>query len=277
VSSSTTEFWDVDGVSLNQYAWNITTLGGSRGGLPPLRGDNVQYAYRPGKDFRTKVPDSRVLTLAMWVAGVSPTTDLPAANQRVQWNDNWRALRRLLWTPGRQVDLTRRAQYSTGLEVHTAKAQLAGTMDPSMTGRTRAEFTIDFLLADPYFYGVSSTTSVPVSTPTTVTNAGDDVAGYSNFQLVFHGPLTAPKVTNSTYSPSVWVKAGSGIASGDTLTLDVESYTASRASDSANLIGTVSHSGARQWMLLAPGANTLTLTADGGSGSVDVVFRPPYV
>jgi Phage tail protein len=277
VANSTTEYWEVDGVSLNQYCWNISTLGGGRLALPPLRGDDIQYAYRPGRDWRAKTPDSRVISLAMWVVGIDPDTSLPGADQGTQWNENWRSLRNLFWTPRGQVALTRRVKYESGIQTTTALASLAGSMEPTMTGRTRANFVVDLLLSDPFFYGSSITVNVPRSTPTIVANPGDDVVAYRNFSLTFNGPLTNPKLTNATSDPDVWVKVGAAIASGDSVTLDVGEFTATRTSDSANLVGGVTHSGSRTWLGLIPGDNTLTLTSDSGTGTVDVTFAAPYL
>lgn len=275
--NTTSEYWEINGVSLNQYCWNITTLGGSRMALPPLRGSDLQYAYRPGKDFRPKIPDSRVISLAMWVAGVNPSSSSPGANQSVQWNDNWRALKQLVWNPRDQVTLTRRIQYGTGLVTQTAKAQIAGVMEPSMTGRTRANFVLDLLLSDPFFYGTSNTVSIAAGASGTVNNPGDDIVAYRNFSITFFGPLGNPKLTNSTANPDVWVKVGSTIAGGDSVTLDVGAFTALRTSDGGNLIGGVTHSGSRSWMGLLPGDNTLTLTRDTGAGHVEITYAAPYL
>ncbi len=277
MANTTTEFWEINGVSLNQYCWNITTLGGSRLALPPLRGDDVQYAYRPGRDFRPKLPDSRVVSLAMWVAGVDPETDLPGSNQAVQWNENWRALKQLVWNPREQITLTRRIQFESGVSVQTAKAQVVSTMEPSMTGRTRANFVIDLYLADPFFYGTSSTVSISSGGSTTVNNPGDDVVSSRNFQLTFFGPLSNAKVTNSTIDPDVWVRLGSSVASGDSVVLDVGDFTAIRDSDGANLVGAVTHSGSRAWMGLLPGANTVAVTSVSGAGRVELTYAAPYL
>ncbi len=97
VLTTTDELWYVDDVPLNTYAYNIVTLGGSRFDLPPIRGSNMTYAYRPGQVFRPKVADQRTVTLLMWVAGVDPATaGAPGPHGPQQsWADNWNMLRRL--------------------------------------------------------------------------------------------------------------------------------------------------------------------------------------
>jgi hypothetical protein len=103
MANSTEEFWSVDGVSLHQYGWAVTTVGGSRYDLPPRRGSNMPIAYRPGQVHRNKLPDERVITLVMFMVGADPGTG-PAIgssptvdDERVQWNDNWDFLRRLVY------------------------------------------------------------------------------------------------------------------------------------------------------------------------------------
>lgn len=68
--NSTAEYWDVDGVSLQTYAQNLSSWGGSREGVPPLRGENQKIPFMRGSKYVRKVPDSRVLTLKGWVAGM---------------------------------------------------------------------------------------------------------------------------------------------------------------------------------------------------------------
>src|SRR5207247_2651758 len=108
-----------------------------------------------------------------------------------------------------------------------------------------------------------------------VDNPGHDIAAHANLEIDLIGPLTDPRLTNATANPSVWVQYTGSIGSGQTLTLDVGGYTAALG-DGTNLIGGISHSGARHWMGLLPGTNSLTLSGSGG-GSAVLRFRPPYV
>lgn len=281
VINSTEAYWDVDNESLNTYARNISTIGGSRYDLPPLRGSNSQFAYRPGAAFRPKVADSRVVTLMMWVAGVDPESGEPdTTDQVVRWNDNFNSLRRLLWTPGREVALTRRWKLTDpdtdlpAIMSATAQAQIAGNLAPNMTGRTRADFAVDLLLADPYFYG-SSVTSDHIDvggSDVVVDNKGDDSTYYTGVYVDLVGPLTNPRLTNTSTNPDVWVEV-SGSLTGTT-TLDIGKYLIFPSSLPLNR---VSHSGARSWFGLLKGNNSLSLTASAGSGYAVVRFTPPFV
>lgn len=71
--------------------------------------------------------------------------------------DNWRRLMKLLWTPYRQIALTKRWTDEYG-EQHTATAmaQFSGGLKPDVGGGgTRLEFSVDLTLADPFFYDVA--------------------------------------------------------------------------------------------------------------------------
>lgn len=276
---STTEFWDVDGVPLNSYCWAIKSYGGSRQSLPNLRGDNKLVPKRPGRRFAPKIADSKVITLAMWVVGVDPDTNVPSRHsQAVQWNDNWDALRRLVFTPEREVALTKRwlrNAASPELVQATAAAQIAGAMEPNMTGRTRADFAIDFLLADPYFYGdeISSIT-IPLNTDFTVVNPGDVKVMHNSFNIEFEGDLVNPTLQNKTNG--AWMKINTLIPSGTNVNVDVASFKATRSSDGTSVAQTISQGGERHWMALEPGNNVMRLDSS-GTGVARLTFRPAYL
>lgn len=320
--NSSDEYWSItagDGeeVSLHQFGWSVTTVGGSRYDLPPKRGSNMAVAYRPGQIYRRKTPDSRQITLIMWMVGWQPDQGpLPGVNpllsdQRNQWNDNWDFLRRLVYkanlVDGRVV-LTRRwfltapafpttrtgdqviagdpgtaAPGVARLVTAVAAAEMTGSMAPSMTGRTRADFQLDFTLPDPYFFGPPVAVSMPNSAnPVYVWNDGHDVANYSGVSIDFIGPLTNPVLTNLATSPSHSVKYTGTIPAGQTLTLVPGRFTASQhangvTSPYVNKIAGITNGGARQWINLMPGANKLTFTASSGTGSCLLKFQPPYV
>jgi hypothetical protein len=297
---NTDEYWEIEGHSLHQHGWSVATIGGSRFALPPRRGENQMMPYRPGTVWRPKVADARTLNLVMWVTGQYNLADgLPAADHRVAWNDSWDYLRRLVWkVEGRQFLLTRRWKLTVGghptIVTADARAELAGTMDPTMTGRHRADFQMDLLLADPYFYGRANPTvawsatevaltvnlqSDPVNTRDVYTafNPGYDLAGYGSLEIDLIGPLKNPVVLNASPEPDMWVRFGATIDAGVTIRLSVPDFLAYQVSNNHNYIGRISHSGARHWMGLVPGANYLTLLTDEGTGSAVVRYQPPYV
>lgn len=278
--NTTDEYWAIDGVSLAQYGWNIATVGGSRYDLPVRRGENITLAYRPGQVHRPKLADARTIQLIMWVAGVDPATGASTSDPTLRWNDSWDFLRRLVWKPdGSQVVLTRRWKLTVDgtptITVADALAEISDPMAPTMTNRGRAEFTMQLLLADPYFYGATVTTTVNLGTPVTVVNPGHDIAAHGHLEVDLIGPLTNPVLTNTTPNPDAWVRYNAAIPGGQTVTLTVDSYLAFQGA--TNVIGKVANSGARHWMGLQRGTNTFTLSASAGTGHAVVRYRPPYV
>jgi hypothetical protein len=156
-----------------------------------------------------------------------------------------------------------------------AMAEYSGGLDLSEHVIEAGAWTCDLTLADPYFYGDEETVTLALDLPQVLVNLGDVPA--TRIEIVFENQLQNPQITNSTPNPNVWVKLGSAVAAGDTITLDVSWFTATRESDDANMIGAVSRSGARPWMVLSPGSNTLELTASSGTGTADLTWQPAYL
>ncbi len=290
---TTDEWWDIDGVSLHRPGWNVSTLGG-RFNVPPLRGNDQTFAYVPGEEWREKLPASRNITLNMWTQGVDSTTGAYDVDQRRKWNDNWRFLTNLFWTPDRQILVTRRWLLSDGndapyIQTAEALAQYVGGLEPSMTGRTRSTFAVELKLHDPFFYGAQTDTQVNVGSTVTIHNPGDAVAAYRNLYVFLVGPLTNPVLRNNTPNPDVWVKYAGSITAGQVIRLDIEKFTAFAADPEftvpespndpppMNRLGYISHSGSPTYMGLLKKNNSLTLTADSGTGHAIVRFRPPYL
>lgn len=279
MSNSSQEFWEINGTSLNQYCWSIKSYGGSRLAVPKLRGDNTLYPFRDGRSFRSKNADSRIISLAMWVAGIDPATDQPSNKQVVQFNDNWSVLQKLFWSPSQQLTLTRRWWENVAnpvLRTATALCELAGTMDPTMTGRTRADFAVDLLLADPYFYGPTVSTTINANSTVTVNNPGD-IDVWSTLTVELNGELISPILTNLTTSPNVWFRVNTAVVAND-VNVNVGNFTVTNTFDNSNLAGSVSHSGFQAWMKLKPGNNSIKLTSLGNSsGNAILRFNPAYL
>lgn len=148
-------YWDWNGTSLETYAHGIEELNEARGGPPPLRGEDVIIPGRVGRLFQPKVPDSRIITLTMWVIGQDADGNIIDLDT---WRANMRALTALLYNPSAQGALTKRWRDTSGGPIRsaTAQAQYAGGLTYEVSdNRTLmvARTSVDLLLADPYFYG----------------------------------------------------------------------------------------------------------------------------
>lgn len=284
--NSSDEFWTINGVSLHQQGWSVTTVGGTRYAVPPLRGDNPRSAYTIGEQFVQKVVDARTISLPMFLIGADPATGRPVGDSTRRWNDSWAFLRQLFWNPDAQMVLGRRwwrtdPVAGPGIAFAEARAQLAPGADlqPTMTGRTRATFTADLRLADPFFYGPEiSTGHLQVGQSATVVNPGDYNAFTKNVYVELHGPLSGVRVTNTTPHFAIYCGLTGSIAGNEVITLDVATFIARavKAGVIRNRTGEIYQSANRPWMSLLRGANTIKLTGTGGGYAV-LRFRPPYL
>jgi len=246
---------------------NIATFGGSRFALPTLRGSDYAAAYRAGQGFRQKYPDERTLTLAMWAGGqASASQSYPSADERLAFNDNLQQLRKMLWyrnpTGSVQGQLQRNWYLTQGtpkLVTSTAMAEIAGSMDLTMNGRTSAAFSVDFLLSDPYFYGAQQTAAC-TGASTTCTALGEGIVGegYPSAVSAFTVQLSAAAtVTNTTCGVAFSFSAAGAVYP---VTVDILNFTVTDTAGINQAAG-LTHSGSRMWLCLLPGANIIQVSA----------------
>lgn len=304
MTNTTETYWSVNGVSLQTYAWNISSLGGDRQAPPPVRGSNQQVPYMIGSRYVPKIPDSRTITLGMWVQGSQPDGTPPEdTSARREWERNWRMLRRLLWTPRKQFTLTKRFWLLTeellegGVDVSSlpqegdwtlysasALGSYAGGLSPSMQGQAHGVFTVDIELTDPFFYGPEI--SIPFSMtegsgfPGKTRNVvilGDDRT--MNIELDFEGPLTSPMVTNETEPQTLFVNYATEVSDGESATIRVMPFNATHYTTGQpyGASGNVRHRGDAYWLYLEPGQCSLKLSAQLGTGVAEARYRPAWV
>lgn len=233
---------------------------------------------RPGRLHQPKIADQRTISLRGWVSDRDENDDpLPLALCGEGLNTNWRMIRRLLWREnGAEFNLRRRWYDESGDVISAiAAVEYAGGLDLTEHIGEAGRWTCDLNLSDPYFYGDEEEATLAMNTPQVLSNIGD--VPVIQMTLDFQDELVNPMVTNSTPAPDVWVRVGTSIDPADSVLLDVGMFTATRDSDDANLIGAVTRSGARPWMVFIPGDNSLELTATSGTGTVDVTWRPAYL
>lgn len=276
MANSTDTYWSVDGISLQTFAFDIETVGGDRMAPPPLRGGNQLVPNRAGQRWLPKVVDSRTITLGMWVIGVDEDGFAPTTGSNARkFDENFRKLRNLLWTPDREVTLTKRFYDGGVLKTASAQAQFSGGLNPRMNGRARGVFTVDLFLADPYFYGNEVTTNL-TSASQVVTVGGDGVT--TAITLDIAGPRVNPKVRNNTRGVEVEYRAG--MVTGDTVAINVKDFTS--VTDPASgpayaSVGDIRHAGAVEWLELQPGANTIQVSATSGSGLIVMKHREAWL
>jgi hypothetical protein len=261
--------WYWNGTPLQSSYYSIATFGGSRFGLPTNRGQDYEVPYRSGQLFRGKYLDERTITLTMWAGGqMSGNQSYPALDPRRAFNDNFQRLRAMFLTRGAQGSVQGQLQRNWYLTVSgsptmvesVAMAEIAGSMDPTMNGRTSAAFSVDLLLSDPMFYGAQRSQVVGTGGGT-ITALGEGVVGEGFASAVNAFTVTisqASTVTNNTAGVA-FSHTGAGVQSWP-VTVDVLRYT---ATDSAgnNVVGGLGHIGSRMWQCLLPGANSISVSA----------------
>lgn len=304
--NTTETFWEVDGQSLQTYAFNITTLGGDRQAPPPVRRQSQKVPYMVGTRYVPGTPDERIITLGMWVQG-SDQDGFPPTDEHLKrmWDRNWRMLRKLLWTPRKQFTLTKRFWVlieeleAAGVDVEglglpvegdwalyraSAKGTYVGGLNPTMRGQAHGVFTVDILLNDPFFYSAeieipfSMTSGAELPGPTqTISILGDDRT--MSIEVDFEGPLTSPVMTNATEEQVLYVRYANEVPDGESATVRVKPFNATHypAGVPYGVSGNVQHEGDLYWLYLEPGEVTLTLDAQAGTGVGALRYRPAWI
>lgn len=262
---TTTEVVTVDGVDLNTLAYNLETLTG-RNGIPGRRGDNGKRAYRNGTKWRRKRYEEKTETWAMWVRGCDPDGTVPVTGDRAEYNKNVYMLKQLFGKNWAELNLQKKVLLPSGLLTLTAKGECVSTMEPTIVGNRAvlARFTADILMADPLWYGATTTLTV-AGAGATVVNPGTALT--DKMVITITGGATAV-LTNTTLGISLTV---AGPVSSP-IVLDTDAFTAMVGA--TNAVSRVSHTGSVPWMELAPGNNVFTLT---GGGSVSISVKPAYL
>jgi len=273
VANTVEAYWEVEGHNLHTWANTIETLSG-REGLPPRRGQNEVVAYRAGEVWRPKVFGARNLTLAMWVKGSDANGVIPAAGARAQLRQNIEALKAIFARTDRELVITRRLRtLAPSLLVQTGKAELLGVLEPNFQARDLARLVVDLVMADPFWYGAQQTVNITLADGTIVNDGSYYV---TKMKVRFKGPLTNPQLVNQSMDPVVSLSYVGTIGAGNWIEFDTDAFTA-RDQGGLSVLGSTSHSGAREWMVLRPAANAMVLNAEAGTGSVDVTFSPAYL
>jgi hypothetical protein len=293
VANSTDEPWSYAGFSLQTYAFNIQTIGGDRNGVPGLKGSNLSVPLRDGDIFMPKSVESRVISLGMWVQGSNFAGSAPSQrSSEEEFDRNWAFLRKLFWgSPGKQFPLSKTVAYwkADGTRVPikvTAMASFAGGLSPTMTGRNRGRFTVDLLLADPWFYAdepITKTLSNTGSQAWTIPAAEMGDAPTNRISVLFSGTAARPGLQldrNAEYPYPVSFRLESKL---DSSTLDtnvevnVQEWSVFDIGANRSAVTTVTHSGAKSWFEIGTLDNqTITVKKDSGTLFTTIRVWPRY-
>lgn len=294
MTTTTDEYWAVDGVSLQTYAYNIQTLGGDRMAPPAPRGSNIDVPYRPGSIWTPRVPGDRTISLGMWVTGANPDGTMPSQDSvRRNFDRNWKTLTRLFagyrkqftltkrfWIP--TADLTAAGATAQALKVDgswslieaSAQASWSSGLSPAMNGPARAAFTVDILLSDPFFYSDEISVTFAAGASVVTTYLGDDRTNHVNVE--FRGPSTTPRLRHTAQGQ--WVQYSAALVSGAVVNVDVDNFSATRTQSGATtpVSGSIEHTGDRFWYYVEPGRSTAGYSVASGTGTAILKYRPAW-
>ena len=159
----------------------------------------------------------------------------------------------------------------------TAEVVAIGNIEDGYAGEAIG-LTVDFLLADPVFYGAAVAPAQAIAaSPTDFTLTSSGSLATHRAVLTFTGPIANPRLYNLTVDAGgeFWVEALVTVASAKQLVIDCGAFTA--ANDGLNAIGSIRHSGAFEFFRLDPGANSLRVTSSSPGGSLAIAYSPPYI
>ena len=238
-----TTSWSYAGTNLTSTgAYNIRLLGIPES-VPGRRGSNLVIPGRPGRVYREKVHDERIISLAMWVKGASGTA----------LQTNVEALSLLLGKNGQNTLSRTMADAS----VQNISAEVVNTIGFEPQSDKLYSLVAEFLVADPYWQA-NSATSVDeddaASSPHNFACNNGGTVDNARATITIDGVITNPRITID----SVWVQYTGVVASGKTLVIDCENFTATY--DGGGVTGDITHSGSVHWLVIPAGNNTATLT-----------------
>lgn len=256
---SAQEGWWVDGVSINQLAYDLTVIPES---APARRGDNLQVARRSGRRNRRKPYDERVQSFVMEV------TDTDPLGRSRSIEANLDELKRI-WFGDGEVEVVRRLTLPDGrFSTRTGHGEVVDALEVEIERTmTFGRLTVDLLMADPFWY---EPTNILAGKSGEFSVFSPGTVRHHNAIVRIHGPATNPVVLDNHTSGSQVTYADS-ISDGDWVELDSDLFTA-KDDEGANVVGGVVRSDVF-FVELVPGLNRFELS----SGSCDLSFRPAYL
>lgn len=265
--------WFVNDVPLQTLAFNISDQG-KLNAPPPLRGDDVVIPHVPGRTFMGRQPDSRTLTLDMWVLGVKENGQLPTTEtMQGQFYQNLRKLKNLFWNSGEQFRLTKKWREfgSETIRSATALAVFADGFDPTLQGGSRGTFTVDLYLSYPFFKDdVPKTLPFPnlATSVVDVTVEGDYETPHILIEIT--GSPTRPRFTTGDDKFITLDRVISGGAS-----VDVAAWKAMMGT--TKIVRNVKYGNSIPWFILKPGPRTIRASVGSGTGSATLTYTPLWL
>lgn len=255
---------DINGTPLHQYG-RIERVWGNVLGSPTTSGQPFHVPLRIGMIDVRPVPTYSDFTVGITLHGTT-SADGPGLHSA------WRELARLLWDMSTPLTVTRHVEFQTGVESHVCAARYVSGLDAQLASddvQGLVRTTVRFRNLDAYWYSAEEVSRTVTGAQESITLAGDVETSRMNIVLSGGTPGTPQVLTNETTGVSVTF--GGDTSSFDAL-LRVQDFTA--VQNSQSVLAYIAHSGAVQWMTMAPGENIMTLT---GGGQAQITMRSAYL
>lgn len=266
--NTTETYWDAQGVSLNNFAWSIETLGGMA--IPTFRGEDILVPLRNGEVWVPKKFTSSTITLSMWIRGVPFNSGIGVVRETQQmYEERYNDLVRLLWTPGRQLALTKRFYDQGSLRIATAMAEFKGGLAPVKTGRTFGRCTVDLKIAEGLFFEQTYRTVPLVNGDNVITVPGN--APTTKIRVTANGARKNLRVRNKTLGVDFTYPRE--LLVGQTATFDIDEAEVTDSSLTYDPSAVVINSGDEQWLMLMPGENVINVSSTTGAGTVTLEYK----
>ena len=251
--------WNYNGTNLSSTDWKVqAVLDGL--GHPGFRGEDLQIPFENGRRRIKKRYKSRILLFSMYVKG--DTTE--------EFESNIDTLSALFGASGEH---TLRRTLSNG-EIREAKAEVYSPVSFPIEIANYSKFSVEFELADPFFYTTELETDVEIisSTEESWTHNNPGTAPVTAAIITLEGPLDSPQLKNA--NNNIWLKYQGAIEEGETVTINTKDFTCEK--DGENYISAIKHGGDAYWLTLEPGNNSLELTTQVTGGSIEIEYYPAY-
>lgn len=244
----------VNGVSIQTLAWNVTQRG-ARWRVPGRRGDNQPLPGLHGTNYLAgKTYDENTLVLNMWVIGANPDGSMPSSLNRVRQVEQHADMLTALFSSETQLVLTQTRPDGDRVLTGEVKSAIDFT---TMAGATRAEFSVEIVAADPFWYSPETTSQTAQALTSgfySMSAFADCTAPINKGTYTLSGPIQSPTLLNPTTGQ--FLSLADSVAAGEQWVVDNQQWSSrvvnATTHASRNVIAATAHAGGASLLDLSP-------------------------
>lgn len=152
MTNNTDVYWTANAMSLHTKAWSVKSFGGKRWFGPSKKGSNLELPFQRGQVWLPKSRNAQLYDLNMWVLPLNQDGTRDGTLTAIQKaHENWRTITAAVDIEG-EFDLVKRWYEGATIMSATARAEFVDGSGPSSDDGRDFYASLQFLLADPYFY-----------------------------------------------------------------------------------------------------------------------------